>query len=79
MSTKPDNPPAFPLEKQRDVNGDYYYPAQHQGMTLRDYFAARAMPRSLAKMETMSEMAAVCYRAADAMLAERARKEEIPT
>lgn len=38
-----DGGPAFPLEKARAVDGSYYFPAEHTGMTLRDYFAAKAM------------------------------------
>lgn len=35
MSKRPDNPPAFPVIHPAGVS--------HQGMTLRDYFAAKAM------------------------------------
>ena len=39
MGTKAENPPAFPCELQ-NVHEDYKH---HPGMTLRDYFAAKAM------------------------------------
>lgn len=44
----------------------------HEGMTLRDYFAAKAMTRieSRLRVDHIAEMA---YEMADAMLAERAK------
>ena len=48
----------------------------HEGMTLRDYFAAKAMQGFLSAAEvwTASEISDASYELADAMLA--ARKEE---
>lgn len=46
----------------------------HEGMTLRDYFAAKAMQAEMAQGIHESDfdwMVARCYKAADAMLAAR--------
>lgn len=56
-----------------------------QGMSLRDYFAAAAL-RGIAtspsvqnfKLQTLNELTQWSYAVADAMLAERARKEAQP-
>ena len=76
MSTlKPSNPRAFPQEYQ---DGDY-----QAGMTLRDYFAAKAMQGFIANtlaMQAISDnfpnegdeyIAQESYRMADAMLKQR--------
>jgi len=58
------NPRAFPLETDMDVS---------RGMTLRDYFAAKAinqMPWSVAK-DNFNECAKACYKIADALLKAR--------
>ncbi len=63
--SKDNGGPAFPSE----TNSDYFY-----GMTLRDYFAAKAMQGLLADMveETTAQKLAECsYSVADAMLQER--------
>ena len=63
MSSKDTSEPAFPSE-----NGQYF------GMSLRDYFAAKAMQALIAK-DVVSiygkSMAASAFTAADAMLQER--------
>ena len=75
-----DNPPAFPRNYRSDG---------HNGMNMRDYFAAKAMQGELAAMsETATELCGVSlnasdktlarlaqhyYRMADSMLAERAK------
>jgi len=41
VSVTPDNTPAFPINELNQTTGDIC--AQHFGMTLRDYFAAKAM------------------------------------
>jgi hypothetical protein len=60
---KPENPQAFPDA----LGGD--------GMSLRDYFAAKAMQGYCANPEAdknnYRELAMYCYSAADAMLKER--------
>lgn len=46
------------------------------GMTLRDYFAARAMQADMATWETAykaERIASIAYEIADAMIAERAK------
>jgi hypothetical protein len=73
MSTQPDNPPAFPCAAE---NG-------HQsGMTLRDWFAGQALANPDLSTRTDSDAltaeqrtAVRAYRYADAMLAERAKKD----
>ena len=67
---KPNNPPAFPFQSM-DVHKNPNSP--HEGMTLRDYFAAKAM-QSFAAKETQiwpERFASNAYAVADAMLAER--------
>lgn len=60
--------PAFPVI---DPVGEERWP----GMTLRDYFAAKAMPIAATFYDTSDEVCAEaakwCYRMADAMLVER--------
>jgi hypothetical protein len=74
MSNKPTGGPAFPLETSTAF--------QNPGMTLRDYFAAKAMQGMLADPDTartvqkarrkMDEaVAELAYMYADAMLKER--------
>jgi hypothetical protein len=56
------NPPAFPI----------HWENHHQGMTLRDYFAAKAMQAFLLdKRASMQNGAMDAYKMADAMLKER--------
>lgn len=66
-------------------NDDYAFPSHgtmgevaQQGMTLRDYFAAKAMNGMLVDMPdggeySMSELARDAYEVADTMLAERSK------
>lgn len=62
--------PAFPAEVLgTDEHGEYRLP--WQGMTLRDYFAAKAMPQMLALCGTRDVAAVEAYRIADAMLKAR--------
>ena len=69
------NPPAFPkLPIGRASNNEILY--QSDGMTLRDYFAAKAMQGYCSNQQHTSsctvELTADCaYEMADAMLAER--------
>ena len=71
-----DTTPAFPLA---DSNADYAKTSRQEcnGMTLRDYFAAKAMQGYCAVESGWSEPADVVarcsYAMADAMLAERAK------
>ena len=58
------NPPAFPC-------GEYRVP--FQGMTMRDYFAAKAM-QALVEKSYFDTTARLAYEIADAMLAARENK-----
>lgn len=67
-----DNEPAFPaLPISRDFNGELLY--QAKGLTVRDYFAAKAMQALLARLmygieDDPTDVATVAYDYADAML-----------
>lgn len=61
----PDGGPAFPAHENWRIDS---------GMTLRDYFAAKAMGMKFGNAGShigLEEMAAKCYAMADAMLAAR--------
>jgi hypothetical protein len=58
--------PAFPIG-----SGDMRDPT---GMTLRDYFAAKALPFLMSAYKDMDAIAGVAYKMADAML--KAREQE---
>ncbi|KKM79868.1 hypothetical protein LCGC14_1345580 [marine sediment metagenome] len=62
---KPDNPPAFPFEVT-ELGGN-------AGMTLLDYFAGKAMQGLMGIDTTYDNLAKYSYRAAQAMLKERAK------
>ena len=65
--------PAFPIPHQENSRGDVVT-YMHDGMTLRDYFAAKAMQEAMSwDGMDMEDAAATAYAAADAMLAERAK------
>lgn len=66
------NPPAFPVFP--DTSGGHA--AAFRGMTLRDYFAAKAMQGMLADPSTpeIMDIAGAAYEVADAMLAAREEK-----
>jgi hypothetical protein len=65
------NPQAFPRPHSvDDVDGDLSYPA-HAGMTLRDYFAAKAMQALIDTDCYFADVATGAYRVADAMLKAR--------
>lgn len=81
MSNIEDGGPAFPFT---ELNGDGTHYGQSQGMTLRDYFAAKALPQayasSVAEMDRTGYpedwrygVALDAYSMADAML--RARNQ----
>jgi hypothetical protein len=70
------NPPAFPRPySEDDVDGHCY--KAHVGMTLRDYFAAKAMQAAITGCATRAEVglysdwAGFAYEMADAMLKAR--------
>lgn len=75
MSAHENDGQAFPVPGLSNLpNGDFIYP--EAGMTLRDYFAAKALEWS-GSSEWVSKdpqhVAARAYRLADAMLKERAK------
>lgn len=62
--------PAFPIHPASAMDGQLV--RETQGMTLRDYFAAKAMQAFIARYEVEDEsIARFSYDMADAMLAER--------
>jgi hypothetical protein len=70
MSTKNDGGPAFPHTK------DSIHQYGCEGMTLRDYFAAKALSGMLADSECKGEpddFSKHAYMFADAMIAERSK------
>lgn len=86
MSKQHDGGPAFP-HLRRFVTANTYEPISEGGMTLRDFFAAKAMPQTMIEFEndwdvhayeqdTFLQWAAQrAYAMADAMLAARNAKE----
>jgi hypothetical protein len=68
------------MKKERDI--DPAFPTQfadNEGMSLRDYFAAKAMQGLIASNDEeagdrITEIPEYAYRIADAMLAEREKK-----
>lgn len=80
MTNKPENPPAFPQSKpiyMAQDNGDGYVnptvvgKSVTGGMTLRDYFAAAALPNHPCNCYEYANVANYCYALADAMLKAR--------
>ena len=80
MSAKDDGGPAFPTGTQVEQNGATGETTVHQylsdGMTLRDYFAARAMQGNIAgwpadQLFNPEGIAGHAYETADAMLKAR--------
>lgn len=78
--------PAFPLNELNQTTGDIR--AQHFGLTVRDYFAAKAMQAGLTgarlpgldsgnptAVETVQKAAVAFYLIADAMVAARERAQ----
>ena len=61
------NPPAFPVFPETGGG----HAAAFQGMTLRDYFAAKAMQALIDNDGLFSEIPTQAYALADAMLAAR--------
>lgn len=82
MSTPNDGGAAFPVPPER-INafpdGQTNWAYAHPGMTLRDYFAAKALQGLSANPNYESlvqDAARFAYAQADAMLAERAKPKE---
>lgn len=78
MTTKPDGGPAFPFGQISETTGQPVNGFYDPGMTLRDYFAAKAMQgwtaNPLPNDTPINEVAEWAYRQADAMLAARENK-----
>ena len=70
-----DNQQAFPSQKFEIRGGEYHPLDTVEGMTLRDYFAGQALPTWALVLEK-DECAKKCYEYADAMLAQRSKKED---
>lgn len=82
---KDDGGPAYPVDTRRESaenGGEYGHQTgnttwQFPGMSMRDYFAAKAMAAYIAADELYSipcrELAISAYEISDAMLAERAK------
>ena len=70
MSTDNNGGPAFPIPL--NPGQTYTAHATCDGMTLRDYFAAKALAEFLRQRLTYAEAAEAAYKMADAML--RARR-----
>jgi len=60
--------PAFPVSPVRNENGDIQY--GHNGMTMRDYFAAAAI-NEVGWYNNINQSAIMAYEIADAMLKAR--------
>ena len=88
MSTKNDGGAAFPVLPPCDMEGASAsgYPYPEAGMTMRDYFAAKAMQAALVNatlpgvaerepeaMQLVSQLCACCYVIADEMLKARVK------
>ena len=83
MDGKIDGGPAFPVTPTMEGAGQWGY--AYPGMTLRDWFAGQALPTIIEgarkiliateQMPSADRMARAAYVLADAMLAERVRKE----
>lgn len=74
------NEPAFPTDVQRQgLNGDIKYGKAFPGITIRDYFAAKAMQGMMSSaavlerggLNTPEKVTRASYAQADAMLKER--------
>jgi hypothetical protein len=80
--SKDNGGPAFPVAEQYDERGGTYTQYGSEGMTLRDYFAAKAMQAMLSNPTMRSTdnsisdaeaFANASYIMADGLLAERAK------
>lgn len=71
------NTPAFPIAHQIIDANDTHFKLGNSGMSLRDYFAAKAMQSFLAGLNEddfcADGIAIMAYQMADSMLKERAR------
>ena len=86
-NTKPDGGPAFPCERneptgetvtRNGITRVLHAPVKHDGMTLRDWFAGKALAGELASQGVndgqwihLPDLASRCFEIADAMISER--------
>ena len=81
---KDDGGSAFPVCGLSLRNDQHFMEVWHTGMSLRDYFAAAALPRMMDLLRRSSidaklaaaTVAKASYEVADAMLSERAKSQE---
>lgn len=83
MSEKNNGGPAFPVTELDQISGQIH--DQHMGVTMRDYFAAKALAALIGGRawedpatgrtppDIFARWASAAYQTADAMLAERAK------
>ena len=70
-----DGGPAFPFGRVSELTGQLINGFFNPGMTLRDYFAAAALPQVDQRSHgNLDEIALECYQIADAMLKAREAK-----
>lgn len=66
--------PAFPhfsKSRQNSSDGHTFYQGIETGMSLRDYFAAKAMQAYIGKYSHQEDIARLSYNLADAMLKQK--------
>jgi hypothetical protein len=78
MSEIKNGGPAFPVQTSDSENGHQCTPNEWKfpGMSLRDYFAAKAMQAIIRDYNQFSHVASDSYQIADAMLVERERTKK---
>ena len=79
MSKEIENPQAFPAMDMNNYNGVDVMELRYEGMSLRDYFAAKIISGLYASgkvTDTMEKISYQAYRTADAMLKARMLNNE---
>ena len=71
MTHKHDGGPSFPFGQISETTGQPVNGFYDPGMSLRDYFAAKALPMCMTADESARTVAEMAYSMADAMLAQR--------
>ena len=70
-----DGGPAFPHKRQIRCNGEVIDSEMESGISMRDYFAGKALPQVDQRSHgNPDEIALECYQLADAMLKARSAK-----
>lgn len=71
--------PAFPVVSDTEHDSGYHSTVDSSGMTLRDYFAAKAINRLMRDFcAPWGQLVTQAYDMADAMIAEKRRREAKP-